>query len=160
FVEDTLPLGDDAQAPEDYVRQTSATTGLPHVMVRRNMQKVRGVLAEMRAVLEGLTRNLDLAVLDRGSGEVGGHVVSFVPRGATVGVVLPSNSPGVHSLWVPTIAMKTALVLKPGTQEPWTPYRVIHAFLKAGAPVEAFGFYPTDHAGAGEVLRRCGRGIV
>jgi acyl-CoA reductase-like NAD-dependent aldehyde dehydrogenase len=56
--------------------------------------------------------------------------------------------------------MKIALVLKPGSAEPWTPYRVIQAFLKAGAPPEAFGYYPTDHAGAAEVLRRCGRGIV
>jgi acyl-CoA reductase-like NAD-dependent aldehyde dehydrogenase len=27
-------------------------------------------------------------------------------------------------------------------------------------PEAAFGFYPTDHAGSGEILRRCGRGIV
>jgi hypothetical protein len=27
-------------------------------------------------------------------------------------------------------------------------------------PADAFGFYPTDHAGAGEILRRCGRGMV
>jgi aldehyde dehydrogenase family protein len=160
FVEDTLPLGDDAQAPEDYVRQTSATTGLPHVMVRRNMQKIRGVLAQMRAVLDGLTRNLDTAVLDRGSGELGGHVVSFVPRGPALGVVLPSNSPGVHSLWVPALAMKTALVLKPGSAEPWTPFRIVQALIKAGAPPEAFGYYPTDHAGAGEILRSTARGIL
>jgi len=74
--------------------------------------------------------------------------------------VLPSNSPGVHSLWVPAVALKTALVLKPGGAEPWTPYRLVQAFLRAGLPADAFGFYPTDHAGAGEVLRRCGRGIV
>ena len=160
FVADTLPLGEDEQTPDDYVRQTSATTGLPHVMVRRNMQKVRGVLAETRSVLEGLTRNLDLAVLDRGSGEVGGHVVSFVPRGATLGVVLPSNSPGVHSLWAPAVALKTALVLKPGSAEPWTPYRVVQALVRAGAPAEAFGYYPTDHAGAAEILRACGRGML
>lgn len=160
FVEATLPLGEGEQTPEDYVRQTSATTGLPHVMVRRNMQKIRGVLAQMRAVLEGLTRNLDPAVIDRGSGEVGGHVVSFVPRGATLGVVLPSNSPGVHSLWAPAFALKTALVLKPGSAEPWTPYRVVQALLKAGAPPEAFGYYPTDHAGAAEILRSTGRGML
>jgi hypothetical protein len=160
FVADTLPLGDGEQTPDDYVRQTSATTGLPHVMVRRNMQKVRGVLAEMRSVLEGLTRNLDMAVLDRGSGEVGGHVVSFVPRGATLGVVLPSNSPGVHSLWAPAFALKTALVLKPGSAEPWTPYRMVQALVRAGAPAEAFGYYPTEHAGAAEILRSCGRGML
>ncbi|HVR70251.1 MAG TPA: aldehyde dehydrogenase family protein [Vicinamibacteria bacterium] len=160
FLDGTLPLGDGAQTPEDYVHQTSATTGLPHVMVRRNMRKIHGVLAQMRAVLEGLTRNLDTAVLDRGSGEVGGHVVSFVPRGATVGVVLPSNSPGVHSLWAPAFALKTALVLKPGSAEPWTPFRMVQALLEAGAPPEAFGYYPTDHAGAAEVLRHTGRGIL
>jgi acyl-CoA reductase-like NAD-dependent aldehyde dehydrogenase len=160
FVGDTLPAGDTAQDPEDYVRQLSATTGLPHVLVRRNMEKVRSVLAEVGTMLAGLTRNLDLDVLDRGLGEAQGHALSFVQRSPTLGVVLPSNSPGVHSLWAPTLALKTALVLKPGTAEPWTPYRLIQAFIKAGAPPAAFGFYPTDHAGAGEVLRRCGRGIV
>jgi acyl-CoA reductase-like NAD-dependent aldehyde dehydrogenase len=107
-----------------------------------------------------LTRDLDLSILDRGVGQAAGHALSFVPRSPTLGVVLPSNSPGVHSLWVPAIALKTALVLKPGSAEPWTPYRLIQAFLAAGAPAEAFGFYPTDHAGAGEILRRCGRGMV
>lgn len=160
FTEDTLPAGDAPQAPEDYVRQLSATTGLPHVLVRRNMEKIRGVLAGMENVLAGLTRDLDLGVLDRGLGEAGGHALSFVPRSPTLGVVLPSNSPGVHSLWVPAIALKAALVLKPGSAEPWTPYRLIQAFLAAGAPAEAFGFYPTDHPGAGEILRRCGRGMV
>jgi hypothetical protein len=160
FVAATLPLGDGTQTPDEYVRQLSATTGLPHVLVRRNMEKIRGVLAGIGTVLDGLTRGLDLSVLDRGQGEAGGHPVSFAPRSPTLGVVLPSNSPGVHSLWVPAVALKTALVLKPGTAEPWTPYRLIQAFLAAGAPPGAFGFYPTDHAGAGEILRRCGRGMV
>jgi len=160
FAEDTLPLGDAAQSPEDYVRQTSATTGLPHVLVRRNLAKVQGVLAEMETVLAGLTRGLDLGILDRGSAEAGGRLLGFHPRGAALGVVLPSNSPGVHSLWVPAVALKTPLVLKPGGAEPWTPYRVVQALIRAGAPPEAFGYYPTDHAGAGEILRACGRSIL
>jgi acyl-CoA reductase-like NAD-dependent aldehyde dehydrogenase len=160
FVNDTLPAGDQPQSPDDYVRQLASTTGLPHVMGRRNMEKIRGVLAGVDGVIAGLTRGLDLDVLDSGMGQAGGHAVGFVPRSPTLGVVLPSNSPGVHALWVPATALKVALVLKPGSAEPWTPYRVIQAFLEAGAPPEAFGFYPTDHAGAGEVLRRCGRGIV
>ena len=69
---DPLPLGDEMQSPHDYVRQLSATTGLPHVLVRRNMQKIRGVLAQMENVLKGLTRNLDLGILDTGFGSVGG----------------------------------------------------------------------------------------
>jgi acyl-CoA reductase-like NAD-dependent aldehyde dehydrogenase len=111
-------------------------------------------------VLRGLTRQLDLRVLDEGFAEVNGLAMSFFPRGHTLGVVLPSNSPGVHSLWTPTSALKIALVLKPGSAEPWTPYRIVQAFLRAGAPPEAFCYYPADHAGGGEILRTCGRGMI
>jgi acyl-CoA reductase-like NAD-dependent aldehyde dehydrogenase len=159
FAQDALPLGDTSQTPDDYVRQTSSTTGLPHVMVRRNLEKVRGVMARMPEILSGLTRGLDLDVLDSGM-SAAGPALSFVPRGHTLGVVLPSNSPGVHALWTPAVALKTALVLKPGSAEPWTPYRLIQAFLKAGAPPDAFGYYPAGHAAAAEVLRRCGRGML
>src|SRR5512145_589935 len=59
FLNDTLPLGDGQQSPDEYVQQLSATTGMPHVMVRRNMTKIAGVMKEMRTVLRGLTRGLD-----------------------------------------------------------------------------------------------------
>jgi acyl-CoA reductase-like NAD-dependent aldehyde dehydrogenase len=160
FIGDALPLGDTEQTPEDYVRQLSGTTGLPHALVRRNMEKIRSVLAEMGEVLGGLTRGLDLRILDEGFGTSGGRALSFYPRAESLGVVLPNNSPGVHTLWLPAVALKTALVLKPGATEPWTPYRLIQAFIRAGAPPEAFGFYPTSHAGAGEILRACGRGMM
>ena len=160
FLNDPLPLGDDTQTPEDYVRQVSATTGMPHVLGRRNMGKIHGVLAEAGSVLNGLTRNIDWEVLDRGFGEFDGQTLSFYPRTESLGVVLPSNSPGVHSLWIPSVPLKIPLVLKPGSAEPWSPYRIIQAFIKAGAPREAFSFYPTDHSGAGEILRTCGRGMV
>ena len=77
-----------------------------------------------------------------------------------MGVVLPSNSPGVHSLWAPATVLKMPLVLKPGSAEPWTPLRMIHAWIKAGAPADAFAYYPTDHAGGNEILRSTGRGMV
>src|ERR1017187_9055288 len=156
FAESPLPLGDRAQSPEDYVSEVSATTGLPNVMVRRNMHKIRTVLADMETVVNGLTRNLDRDVFD--AGYAGG--LSYFPRADSLGVVLPSNSPGVHSLWIPAFAMKMPLVLKPGSAEPWTPYRIIQALVHAGAPPQVFGYYPADHAGGGEILRQCGRGMV
>ena len=124
------------------------------------MQKVGTMLAEMGHVLHGLTRNLDWEILDRGFGEFEGHALSFFPRGESLGAVLPNNSPGVHSLWIPAFALKIPLILKPGGSEPWTPFRIIQALIRAGAPREAFSFYPTDHGGAGEILRHCGRGMV
>jgi len=156
FAEGALPLSEASQSAEDYVRQVSATTGLPNVMVRRNMQKIRTVMADVEGVVNGLTRNLISEVFD--AGYAGG--ISYFPRAASLGVVLPSNSPGVHSLWIPAFAMKIPLVLKPGSAEPWTPYRVIQALIQAGAPPQVFGYYPADHAGGGEILRHCGRGMV
>jgi hypothetical protein len=159
FLNDTLPLGEATQSPDEYVRQLSATTGMPHVLVRKNMRKIAGVLTEMPTVLRGLTRGLDLTILDAGHGSHDGHALSFYPRTHSLGVVLPSNSPGVHSLWVPAIALKMPLVLKPGSAEPWSPFRIAQAFIKAGCPPAAFSYYPADHAGAGEILRRTGRSM-
>jgi hypothetical protein len=163
FLNDTLPLDPDSgstQSPQDYIEQVSATTGMPFSNVRRNMMKVHGVLDKVEEVLAGLTRGLDLSVLDEGLGSVRGQMLSFFPRADALGVVLPSNSPGVHSLWAPTPVLKMPLVLKPGSAEPWTPLRIIHAWVKAGLPAGVFGYYPTDHAGGNEILRSTGRGMV
>jgi acyl-CoA reductase-like NAD-dependent aldehyde dehydrogenase len=160
FTNDTLPLGDASQTPEDYVVQVSATTGMPYVLARRNMAKIQSMFANMESVLNGLTRNVDWEILDRGFGSHNGQSLSFYPRTQSLGAVLPNNSPGVHSLWIPAFALRIPLVLKPGSAEPWTPYRIIQALIKAGAPREAFSFYPADHAGASEILRSCGRSLL
>ena len=146
--------------PTDYIAQVSATTGLPYVLAERNMFKIKSMLAQMEQVLDGLTRGIDWSILDRGFGEFEGRTLSFFPRTQSLGVVLPNNSPGVHSLWIPAFALRIPLVLKPGSAEPWTPYRIIQSLIKAGAPREAFSFYPTDHAGASEILRNCGRSLL
>ncbi|HXT68950.1 MAG TPA: aldehyde dehydrogenase family protein [Vicinamibacterales bacterium] len=159
FLNDTLPLGETSQRPDDYVQQLSATTGMPHAMVRRNMQRVASVMTNIGDIVRGLTRGLDLAVIDRGYSIDNGKPVSFFPKSRALGVVLPSNSPGVHGLWIPAIAMKMPLVLRPGSAEPWTPFRIIQALMKAGVPADAFSYLPSDHAGAGEIVRRCGRSM-
>jgi acyl-CoA reductase-like NAD-dependent aldehyde dehydrogenase len=146
--------------PADYIAQVSATTGLPYVLAERNMFKIKSMLAQMEQVLNGLTRGIDWDILDRGFGEFAGRTLSFFPRTQSLGAVLPNNSPGVHSLWIPAFALRIPLVLKPGSAEPWTPYRIIQSLIKAGAPREAFSFYPTDHAGASEILRNCGRSLL
>jgi acyl-CoA reductase-like NAD-dependent aldehyde dehydrogenase len=132
---------------------------MPYVMVQRNMQRVASVMEHAGAILTGLSRGLDPAVLDRGFGEVNGHAVSFFPRSHALGVVLPNNSPGVHGLWVPSIALKMPLVLRPGSAEPWTPYRIVQAMIAAGVAADAFSFFPSDHAGAGEIVRQTGRSM-
>ena len=142
-----LPLGEGTQTPDDFVRQQSATTGLPERMCRMNMEKLRYVLDEIENILNSLTRGLDLEILSKGYGEEEGLMRSYQANTPVLGMVLPSNSPGVHSLWLPVIPLKIGLVLKPGPQEPWTPWRMSQAFIRAGIPKQAIALYP----GAGEV---------
>jgi acyl-CoA reductase-like NAD-dependent aldehyde dehydrogenase len=144
----TLPMGDGAQSPDDFARQQSASTGLPEHMCKANMAKNHFVLSNMDKILDALTRGLDLEILTRGYGvESRGVMVSYQAQSPVLGLVLPSNSPGVHTLWLPVIPMQIGLVLKPGPQEPWTPYRMAAAFFEAGVPRESISIYP----GAGEM---------
>lgn len=158
FLNGTLPLGDKGpgQSAAQYIETLSATSGLPQVMVRRNMAKIHGALTQMKTILNGLTRGLDLGLLDAG---YAGRL-SFYPAAKGLGLVMPSNSPAVNSLWLAAIPLKIPVIIKPGREEPWTPFRLIQAFIAAGCPPEAFGFYPTDHEGAGEILRTCGRALL
>lgn len=155
-----LPLGDGTQTPDDFVRQQSASTGLPEVMCRANMTKNQFVLCEMGNILKSLTRGLDLNVLTSGYGEEHGVPISYQAQSPVLGLVLPSNSPGVHTLWLPIISLQIGLVLKPGPQEPWTPYRVAEAFFQAGIPREAISIYPGEAEVGAAVVAACGKSLI
>jgi acyl-CoA reductase-like NAD-dependent aldehyde dehydrogenase len=157
----TLPMGDGEQTPDDFARQQSASTGLPEHMCKANMAKNHFVLAHMDQILDALTRGLDLDILTRGYGvESRGVTVSYQVQAPVLGLVLPSNSPGVHTLWLPVIPMQVGLLLKPGPQEPWTPYRMAAAFFEAGVPREAIAIYPGGADVGAAVVQRTNRCMI
>jgi acyl-CoA reductase-like NAD-dependent aldehyde dehydrogenase len=161
YTDATLPLGDGTQSPDEFVRMQSATTGLPEHMCRFNMKKNHFVLNQMDRILDALTRGLDLEILSRGYGvEARGVPVSYQAQSPVLGMVLPSNSPGVHTLWLPIIPMQIGLVLKPGPQEPWTPYRMAQAFIQAGVPKQAIAIYPGLGDIGAAVLAHCPRSLI
>jgi acyl-CoA reductase-like NAD-dependent aldehyde dehydrogenase len=160
YMNETLPMGDGTQTADEFVRAQSATTGLPEQMCRANMKKNAFVLAEMRGILTSLTRGLSFDILTHGYGEERGVPISFQAQSPVLGLVLPSNSPGVHTLWLPIIPLQVGLVLKPGPQEPWTPFRMAEAFFAAGIPREAISIYPGEGDIGAAVLDSCGRNLI
>jgi acyl-CoA reductase-like NAD-dependent aldehyde dehydrogenase len=66
----------------------------------------------------------------------------------------------VHGVWLPAVALKVPLALKPGGREPWTPWRIAQALGAAGLPPEALSFYPARPEGAVEILKRCDRSLL
>lgn len=158
-----LSLGDGTQTPEQFARMQSATTGLPEHMCKFNMQKNQFVLNNMDKILDSLTRGLDLNILTKGYGVDPARPdvpVSYQCQSPVLGMVLPSNSPGVHTLWLPIIPMQVGLVLKPGPQEPWTPYRMFAAFVQAGVPKQAISIYPGLGDIGAAVLKECPRSLI
>lgn len=156
-----LPLGNGTQTPEQFCVMQSATTGLPEHMCAANMRKNAFVLSHMGEILEALTRGLPWDVLTKGYGmEHRGVMVSYQANAPALGMVLPSNSPGVHTLWMPVIPMQVGLVIKPGPQEPWTPYRMIEAFCQAGVPREVASIYPGGPEVGAAVLAGCQRAMI
>jgi len=160
YVNGTVPMGDGTQTPDEFVRAQSASTGLPEHMCRANMRKNMFVLSEMRTILTSLTRALEFDILTRGFGEERGVPMSFQVQSPVLGLVLPSNSPGVHTLWLPIIPLQVGLVLKPGPQEPWTPYRMAGAFFEAGIPREAISVYPGEADVGAAVVESCNRSLI
>ena len=161
YLNGTLAMGDGTQTPAEFARAQSASTGLPEHMCKFNMEKNNFVLTNMDRMLDALTRGLPLNILSRGYGlESRGVVVSYQCQSPVVGLVLPSNSPGVHTLWLPVIPMQIGLVLKPGPQEPWTPYRMTAAFHAAGIPKEAISIYPGGGDVGAAVLANVDRAMI
>lgn len=157
----TLPFGNGTQSPDEFAHQQSSTTGLPEHMCKANMSKNSFVLKNMNKILDCLTRGLPLEILSRGWGaEDRGVVVSYQAQTPVLGAVLPSNSPGVHTLWLPAIPLQVGLVLKPGPQEPWTPYRMMAAFNEAGIPKEVWAMYPGEAEAGAAVLESCPRSMI
>ncbi len=161
YAHGTLQVGDAKQSPDDFVKQQSATTGLPENLCRANMAKNMFVLSNMDRMLDALSRGLPPEILWKGYGtEHRGVVVSYQAQAPALGLVLPSNSPGVHTLWLPVIALGVGLVLKPGGQEPWTPYRMAAAMVEAGIPAEAIGLYPGATDVGAAILAGCRRSMI
>ncbi len=160
FMTAELPVGDGTQTADEFVTYQSATTGLPEHMCRANMQKLRHVLTHLDQILAALTRGLDLDILSKGYGAESGVMRSYQATTPVLGMVLPSNSPGVHGLWLPVIPLQIGLVLKPGPQEPWTPYRMSAAFFEAGVPREAVSLYPGQADVGAAVLQGCPRTLI
>ena len=158
FVNGNLSIGGSEQTPQDFILQQSATTGLPEHMVELGMSKNAFVMNNMGRIIDALTRGLPLDILSNGWGkEARGIPVSYQCQTPILAAVLPSNSPGVHTLWLPAVPLQIGLVLKPGQKEPWTPYRMFAAMVAAGIPKEIWCLYP----GSGSaVLSKCKRSMI
>ena len=85
----------------------------------------------------------------------------FWAQSPVLGLVLPSNSPGVHTLWLPIIPLQIRVRAEAGTAGtvdtvPRRPKR----FFQAGIPREAISIYPGEAEVGAAVVAACGRSLI
>ncbi len=124
------------------------------------MLKSAGVVKEMKLVLNGLTRGITASLFDDGIETSQDFNLCFYPIAKVLGVILPNNSPGVNSLWLPATPLKIPVLIRPGKDEPLTSWRVIQSLIAAGLPGVFFGFYPAGHHSAEIILNDCDSAMI
>ena len=93
-------------------------------------------------MLRGLTRGLDLSILDAGHGEHAGHALSFYPRTRRSASSCRATRRACTRCGCRPSPLKTPLVLKPGSAEPWTPFRIDPGVHQGGLPAGGVQLLP------------------
>ncbi|UFQ19065.1 MULTISPECIES: aldehyde dehydrogenase family protein [Streptomyces] len=135
------------ESADTYRRRVVAATGLPHRVVGDGLRSVRNGLAQLE---ESNARQLPAPTAG----------VHWVPRGRTLGIVTPSNHVDPHLTWVRALALGYGVVVRPGTRDPFTPFRLAAALLAAGLPPHCLSVLPGDHRLGEQLLDATDLGIV
>ena len=151
FANDVLDGGGVNQSLQDYIEILCRVSGLSWRLAKANTNRLCAALQRTEEVLKGLTCGLPLEILDTGYGEQHGAKVRITPRAKALGCLMPNNSPGVNVTWISCLGFGIPVLIRPGSAEPFTPYRLIQSFIKAGFPREVFGYYPCDHSAANRI---------
>jgi acyl-CoA reductase-like NAD-dependent aldehyde dehydrogenase len=152
--------GGPAWSSDEFATMVSRSTGLPKHMVLGHMSNIQTAWHTLSDTLQGLTRGLAPIILDGTKHRQNGRMVRIVQAARSLAVILPNNAPSVHGLWLPALALRTPVALKPGHSEPWTAYRIHAAWVEAGMPSSSISVYPTSHGAVPTLIRSADRAMV
>jgi len=150
----------DGLDPEVYVRNASLTSGLPLAITRR--QTLGAVPAAFRLMDQVLQVQSPggLDAFDTHVYEAGGLQIGLTPRGRNVGFVMPGNHPSTHFLWLCALAMKMPVVVRPSSDDVFTPYRFAMSLFEAGLPADAVLFTPGGHDLVDAIIQTCSLSVL
>lgn len=135
------------ESVDEYRRRVVAATGLPYRVVNDGLYSVRDGLAQLE---ESNARQLPMPAVG----------VRWVPRGRTFGIVAPSNHVDPHLTWARALSFGYGVIVRPGTRDPFTPFRLAAALLAAGLPPHCLSVVPGDHHLGERLLAQSDVGIV
>jgi hypothetical protein len=120
---------------EEHARLITLATGSPIACAREAVLELAGGLQAVEEAMGWQAPGGDLEAFGRRRvRHPDGKTFAWVPVGQVLGFVAPSNHPAVHLTWVLALAMGWTVLLRPGADDPFTPWRVLQALTEAGFP--------------------------
>ena len=150
----------DGLTPEAYVRNAALTSGLPITITRKQTLGLFPEAFGMMDIFLQVQSPTGLDVFDTHTYEAGGIRIGMTPRGRNVGFVMPGNHPSTHLMWLCALAMKMPVVLRPSSDDLFTPYRLVMSFLEAGLPEDAVAFVPGGHDLVDTIVQSCSLAVL
>lgn len=150
----------DGLEPEAYVRSASLTSGLPLSITRRHTLGVFPPALRMMSRFLEVQSPGGLDVFDSHVYPAANIRVGLVPRGHNVGFMMPGNHPATHFTWLMAVAMKVPVVVRPSSDDLFTPYRLATSLLDAGLPEEAIVFVPGGHDLVDAIVQSCALSVL
>ncbi|XXT17136.1 aldehyde dehydrogenase family protein [Sorangium sp. So ce429] len=150
------------QTSAEYAAAVNHSSGLPVAVIEGAASELRQAMQAIRSIIEVQTpRGVSGFGEHRSStSEAGGPGVGaefaastrWIPRGSVLGVIAPSNHPGTHVSWLQALALGYKVIVRPGSRDPFTPYRLALALIEAGLDPSMVAFLPGDHQTAARIV--------
>lgn len=148
-------------SPSEHARQVTLATGAP---IADTTAALAELAAGMRAIRSALSRQVpggDLSPFaTHRVRHPGGWSHAWVPVGQVLGFIAPSNHPAVHLTWVQALAMGWSVALRPGADDPFTPWRLLLALEAAGFPTDRIALLPGGHDLVPALVGACDRTVA
>lgn len=135
----------------EYELMVSRSSGVPITTVRHAVDEVANHLEAIHPVTQ-LARPGG-AVNDWRDTMVRNGAALWVRRGSVFAVGSAGNYPGIHTAWLEAVALGYRVAVRPSSQEPFTPQRIVAALRQAGLEDDQAVFLPCEYAGADEMVR-------
>jgi acyl-CoA reductase-like NAD-dependent aldehyde dehydrogenase len=148
-------------SPDEHARLVTLATGAPYSDTRRSLHELAAALQGVAAALRSQAPAGDTAALS--SHRVthpDGKQYAWVPVGQVLGFIAPSNHPAVHLTWVLALAMGWSALLRPGADDPLTPWRLAQALAAAGFPMERLALLSGGHDLVPAIVAACDRTVA
>jgi acyl-CoA reductase-like NAD-dependent aldehyde dehydrogenase len=133
-------------SPEEHARAVTLSTGMPIRWSVAGMEELAAGLRQIESALRWQAPNGSLEAF--ASGRVpgpDGRPFAWVPVGRVLGVVESSNHPAVQQAWVQALAFGWSVLVRPGADDPFTPWRLVAALGEAGFPVDRVALLAGSH---------------